>query len=156
MSEEARKRRKLFIASAERECLRPKVKGTNKRAQKQGKEETFHIARLQKTSLACECTLIAKCKMQNAKQGGARTEREKRVLSPLGLTFPRNRVLRPFWARFSLGMVVCTAGGANGDSGGLLWRFRGRPSCSIRTQQSISIRNAIKTTERILSAYYKC
>ena len=46
----------------------------------------------------------------NAKTGG-RSEREKHVLSPLGLTPPINRVLKPFWARFSLGMVVCTAEG---------------------------------------------
>ena len=61
--------------------------------------------------------------MQNAK--GARTEREKRILSPLGLTAQENRVLAPFWARFSLGMVVCTAEGTNGDSEPILWRFRG-------------------------------
>ena len=62
----------------------------------------------------------------NAKTGG-RSEREKHVLSPLGLTPPINRVLKPFWARFSLGMVVCTAEGANGDSKAILWRFRGYP-----------------------------
>ena len=60
--------------------------------------------------------LSTKVKCKN----GGRSEREKHVLSPLGLTFPQNRVLRPFRARFSLGAVVCTAEGVNGDSGAIL------------------------------------
>ena len=68
--------------------------------------------------------------MQNAK--GETWEREKRILSPLGLTAQENRVLGPFWARFSLGVVVCTAEGANGDSEAILWRFRGYPRTIAR------------------------
>ena len=90
----------------------------------------------------------------NAKTGG-RTEREKRVLSPLGLTFRENRVLKPLWASFFPGVVICAAEGANGDSKAILWRFRGCPSLLYPAQQSISIRNAIKTTGRILSVYYR-
>ena len=66
----------------------------------------------------------AKCKMQRSES----REREKRVLSPLGLTFRENRVLRHFLVRFSLGVVIPTAGGANGDSEAILWRFLGYPS----------------------------
>ena len=61
-------------------------------------------------------------------QKSERRDGEKHVLSPMGLTLPENRVLRPFWARFSLGLVVCTAEGTNGDSEAILWRFRGHPS----------------------------
>ena len=92
--------------------------------------------------------------MQNAKEWVQRWG--KRVLSPTGLTFPRNCVLRPLWARFSLGMVSVPPRGRTailrpfcGDFGAVLLR-------PIRTQQGIGICNAIKTTGRILSAYYKC
>ena len=69
-------------------------------------------------------SFIAKCKMQNAKECEQRWGKST-FLSPLGLTAQENRVLGPFWARFSLGVVICTAEGANGDSKAILWRFRG-------------------------------
>ena len=39
---------------------------------------------------------LGKYKLRENAKTGARTEREKHVLSPLGLTLPKNRVLRPF------------------------------------------------------------
>ena len=85
-----------------------------------------HVVQMQRSESRAESSLsgYAERRMHSkkvkCKTRGARTEREKLVLSPLGLTFPQNRVLSPFWARFSLGVVVCTAEGANGDSEAIL------------------------------------